>query len=514
MKLSRQFIALRTFIDLATIVPLLLCCPGCSSPTTTTKAPVAPVSVSLQSTNHVGGTHYRTIMRDGRWYQTFSNKLLVIDPRTARAINELELCEFGTSGAAIDMAITTAGDMFIVLERDEVVSLSLDDPAKPEIIARVNHSELGFDPLSISVVNDAGVERVFICGDGGAALFDVKSRILPGRGIVGSVAMGSSGIVATVDRRVYDVESSAFIGSASELFPYPDGSAGQMVFVRRTDAATQIGIMEPDIRELQARTATTAVMGTVNRVRCFDGSIWIVTPTNIYGYTLKDEKLELRQSFNVRGALDVDMIDANHLAVAGTFGRSIYRINADEKGAGDTFTFAQREPSRLTNALSDRLQILAGTAEEGTWLYQIGSDATLMDKALTRQPPPTRETEITDGRASLSEDSMAVLMTLDGKNVRWLHPRGWKLYCINAVEGRLWVGHEHGLVVLDIEQPTPEEYRAAEKAEQPPPAPKLKVKGELRLDGPVAYLFPLLTGRGAAYVAEFGGFGTAELIPD
>src|SRR5690554_5238044 len=113
MKRTRRInLPRRTVLALAALSSLLLCIVGCSSASKTSKKePAVPVSVSLQSTNHVGGTHYRTIIHNGRWYQTFSNKLLVIDTRTGRALNELELCPFGTCGPAIDMAITSAGDM-------------------------------------------------------------------------------------------------------------------------------------------------------------------------------------------------------------------------------------------------------------------------------------------------------------------------------------------------------------------------------------------------------------------
>ena len=502
------------FVTFIMVAAVLSFSAGCQSGQKKKRAATVPQNLVLRVTHHLGGTHYRTIIYGEHWYQTFGNQLLVIDPRTARPMHTLDLCEFGACGAAVDMAITDAGDMYIVLERDEALTLSLDDPARPVIVARRSAEDLRFAPLSLSVVEDGGAEHVYICGDGGAAEINGTSVVIPGEGIVQSVAMGGKGLVATVDRRVYEVKTGAYIGSASELQPMPDSAAGEMIFIRRTGQATQIGVMEPDIRERQARTATTAVMGDVHRVRTFDGSMWIVAPDRILAYTLIGDNLELRDSIKVRGARDVDMISANYLAVAGSFGRAIYRLEADEKGPGDTFLMAQREPSRLTHAISDRLQVLAGTPEEGTWLYQIGSDATLMDKALTQRPPAPRAAEITDGGATIAEDSTAVLMTIGGTNIRWTHGRQWKLYTIVAVEGRLWVGHEHGLVVLEVKRPTPEEIRAAQKAERPEPQPTLAENGEIRLDGPVLYMFPLLTGRGATYVAEYGGFGMAELIPE
>jgi len=58
------------------------------------------------------------------------------------------------------------------------------------------------------------------------------------------------------------------------------------------------------------------------------------------------------------------------------------------------------------------------------------------------------------------------------------------------------------------------QIKQARKEDRPVPKPALTELGRVRLDGPVRYLFALLTGRGAAYVAEFGGFGTVEVLEE
>jgi hypothetical protein len=71
--------------------------------------------------------------------------------------------------------------------------------------------------------------------------------------------------------------------------------------------------------------------------------------------------------------------------------------------------------------------------------------------------------------------------------------------CAVAVDGDIWIGHEHGIIVLSGEATSP------------------IVKAELTIPGPVAALYPLRVGGGATYVSTLGGFGVArwfaEVIP-
>jgi ligand-binding sensor domain-containing protein len=249
-------------------------------------------------------------------------------------------------------------------------------------------------------------------------------------------------------------------------------------------------------------------------VRYFDGSIWIVTDAQIVAYTVDDDGLTLRDVFAVKGARDVDMLRDNYLAVAGSFGRAVYRIHPDSNGPGDTFVMAHREPGLLTHAVTDQLQILAGAPEQGTWLYQIGSDASLLDQTLNRQPPTSRDAVIDAGTAAISDDLKSITLRKSNNAVSWQHPGQHQLHCVIAVEGRLWVGHERGVAVLDVEQPSTDEIAAAVKNEQPPPQPRLAIVEDIWLHGPVRYVFALLTGRGAAYVATYGGFGTVEFLEE
>lgn len=498
-----------TFSAIVGVTALVLA-GGCESAPKQTRTPTRKV---LQITNHVGGAHYRTIIRDDIWYQTFSNMLLVIDPFTVQPITEVELGEFGSCGPAVDMAIVN-GDLLVVLEDDRVVHLGLDRPTEPEIIGERFDSELGILPRRLSVVQLDGRDVAFVCGEGGAVRYDGGPVLLADQGDVGSVAPAEPGLVGTIGRRVYRLDNGAYVGAATQLMPLPGDDSGAMIFTQVGDDGALIGIMESNVRERNARTFTTAVGGSVRRIRCFDNSLWIVTDEQILAYTPEEDGLTLREVFRVRGARDVDLIQKNYLAVAGTFGRAVYRITEDENGPGDMFLLTHREPGLLTHAISDRLQIIAGTPDQGAWLYQIGTEAKLLNRTLSRQPPPSREAVTNDGAAVLSEDDSTLSLRKGGTVLEWYHPSGYPLRCVIAVEGRLWVGHDRGLAILEVDRSTPQEIALAKKNEQPPPEPKLAAIGDIRLHGPVPYLFALLTGRGAAYVATYGGLGTVEFIDE
>ena len=86
--------------------------------------------------------------------------------------------------------------------------------------------------------------------------------------------------------------------------------------------------------------------------------------------------------------------------------------------------------------------------------------------------------------------------------------------CVLAsVDGELWVGHTDGITVL---RSASANDSATPTADAPPTQESLVIvkRGELRLPGPVLWIYPLRTGQGAVWVSHFGGLGVAEFTPD
>lgn len=495
--LNRHRVARRLAVLLACCV-LLVWLHGCQSPSKVDQPP--PTIERLKITNQVGGTHHRLLVNGDWWYQTFNDRLLVINPKNARIEHELRLAEAGMAGAAVDM-VAHEGGLLIVLEDDGVVEIDLSDPARPTVVRRVDRYQLGIRPRRLSTVN----RTAYVCGVGGAVRWNDRKTIAStdasADAAVRDVVRVQAGLAVCRNRRVYSVATGTFLGAASELEPLSPTQQGlpeRFAFVRQLSEGAFVGLMNRDVREVDANDATTIVQGIVRSLRVIAGDIWVVTDREILKFTTGENQLNESLRINVRGARDVGVLDDNYLAVAGTFGRAIYRINDDARGEGDTFVFANREPSRLGKAISDGRSILAGS-DEGIWLYRIGSEARLVQRQLQRDPPQQSRVEFVTEMAQINDDQRSITMT-DTSGHTWTHtePEDVTIHCLAGVEGNLWMGHDRGITVVKIDR-----VQGGE--------PEIE---RLRLPGPILYLFPLRLGDGAAYVSEFGGFGVVRMVSE
>lgn len=459
-----------------------------------TDAPPAPAMVEvLRVTHFVGGTHHRTIVTGDLWYQTFGSSLLVLEAGAGRMRTLIELEPIGETGSATDM-IMHGDQLFIVLDRDAVVQLDCADPMHPNIVRTRRKDMLRIAPRRLSVVND----ELYVSGEGGVLRWSTGARYLQRDGDVSRVIASDQGPVACIDRRVYRLHNGDYVGSASDFYPLPEdlNLPEHIVFVRRAEGGAVIGLMTHAIREVDHAAATVVALGPVRSLRVFAGRLWIVTDRAIDSYRIAPTALEDHLRIKVVGARDVALITENYLAVAGSFGRAVYRINADDGGERDTFLFSHREPSNLTAAQSDGRFIIAD-GPEGAWSYEIGSHAGFLAQPPGELPDPPVETKFRRGEASISADGRSVVIKrASGEELFTEHGKP-KVYCLATVRGELWIGHDNGITV----------HRRA-TAEAP------RRIDRLRIEGPVRYLYPILGGAGAAYVSEFGGFGLAEYVEE
>jgi hypothetical protein len=92
------------------------------------------------------------------------------------------------------------------------------------------------------------------------------------------------------------------------------------------------------------------------------------------------------------------------------------------------------------------------------------------------------------------------------------------MHTVMTVDGDFWIGHDRGITILhhDGGQSLLDPKLVAKATKDPTiPMPQANpVKERLRFAGPVKYIFPLLAGRGASYVSEFGGFGVARFLDE
>jgi hypothetical protein len=437
-------------------------------------------------------------------------------------IAELPLGAAGRYGPIVDLALAD-GRAYAVLEDDAVVEMSLRQPRNPSVTALVEAAALDIRPRSVSVVDHS----VYIAGDGGVVRLSDRRRVFTCRGEAGPVIEVAGRLITAVGRRVIQLDSETYLGSATwiaplgAMFARPASSIGvsipedTLLFVRQSATHATVGLMSPDIRELDTQRFTVEVEGTVRRVRTFGGRVWVVTDQEIFAFAITGDRLGVRRRLPIRDALDLEQVSDNMLAIAGVFGRGLFRLNEDATGPAEAFLSLHREPAGLVNADRDGTWIRA-SGPTGSWSYRIGAEQAIAEefRSPIDQPPDSHDsTADRSEQASVStllfdaavpDDGLSIEVRFGGSRgvaggrTRYEEGIGVRIHCIVHIDGNLWVGHDRGVSVLRIDN-------ADSSAE-----PSIVCLARVRLAGPVRWLFPLYGGGGAAYVAEAGGFGVID----
>lgn len=470
---------------------------GCASWSQTLAEP-QPAGQMLRVTHHVGGTHYKTIVADDVWYQTFGSSLLIIDASSGELISSKELGQIGKTGPATDMVLDGT-ILYIVLEGDALVEVDCSYLRTPRIVRIISADQLGVSPQRLSVAGGeiyiSGPNGVVRVSDGRIMLTDISGKA--DKGDVSHIVVGEDGPIACIGRRAYRLVDEKYVGSASDLFELPQeyGIPGGFVFSRKNTTGQLIGLMTSNIREVDTQKATIVVEGVVRNIRVFSGRLWIVGDFRVSSYAIVDGALVDPLHIAIIGARDVDRIDDNYIAIAGSFGRSVYRINDSLEGPGDEFLASHREPSNLLYAMSDGRHTMA-LGLGGTWLYDHENNVVFVDDPLGTQyvfTDPARIVNTTFVSAAIANDGMSVALYIGDKEQTYKDPDQAKFYCLTAVDGDIWIGHDRGITVLETKT-----------------SPTVFAKAQLRLEGPVRYIFPRLNGSEVTYVSQFGGFGRIE----
>ncbi len=237
------------------------------------------------------------------------------------------------------------------------------------------------------------------------------------------------------------------------------------------------------LREVNMKLSTVDVEGIVRCVRVFDDRLWVVTDRRIAAYPISGDRLLEPVLYPIAGARDLDFVAGSGAVVVGTFGRAVVRL---DPGGGVHTVRKHREPAGLLRARCDGRFVQAG-GPDGWWQYEPSGRVRPLSGAPGNTAAPAVVAAVTlAGRASVGADGVSVILP-DG--VVHTEPGSPMVFCIVAVDGRFWIGHDRGITVLD------EAGRVIDR---------------LRLAGPVRYVFPLAAG-GAAWVSETGGFGTVIL---
>ncbi len=452
----------------------------------------------LEVLDHHGGTRRVTLVRDDVWYQSFGPEIETIDAQDGLRITSLEAAPWGEIAPISDMVI--AGDELVVVHaRDRVIRYALDNPRRPRFLDEIDAATLGVEPLYVSVEDG----RVWISGDGGATPLDAPGLIelaaVPGGASIGHVVATTQGLAAPVGRRILALDDGRYLGAASDLraidAPIADrvDPAGGFVFLFASDEATSVGILGPDLRERDRRTFPT----TIHAARVLGDRVWAVMPTEIVTWPIEAEgRFGQPQFIPVKGARDIALIRENYYAVAGTFGRAIYRFKADGSGDADEFLAVERSPGRLEAAVTDGRRVLAGSLE-GNWLYRIGGTIELSDRPLRSTTQQADAVTLSWCQASLEDSGAALRIDAVGTDpFRWEPPHGGVIHALESAGDHVWVGHDFGV----------EAFGWRDGA--------VISLGGIVMEGPVFWLFRPRVGDEVCFVSVFGGIGTAEIVPD
>ncbi len=497
---------------------------GCAQ-TSKTDAEQGPQS--LRVTKTAGGIHHRAELHRAFWLQLVGSNLFVIDPVTAVTVATVPLSETGQWYEAVDMAIIE-DRLWVVLNGHSVVEINVANPRKAKRVGRLDQEDLGLRPRHLTKRGS----QLWVSGDQGLVRIDetgARGPLQPLEGPSKRIVFVDGRPIACVGRRIVSAEEGSYLGSATQLYRLPGvlDPKRRFLFIREGRQGSLVGVMSESMREVHdagrvpgsseqttSGNGTLIHLGRVHSVRFFDDAIWVVGDGGIDIFRLRGDRLILQTQIAVRGARDIMRISDNYLAVVGTFGRGLYRINTDEVGDGDTFFNVVRIPGGLEEAVSDGRHILAGS-DEGYWLYKAAAnDAVPWPKPKGALPGPLREAVLNETRLDLAADGQTATLSDAERQYVWSAPPGTTLNTVAAVEGQFWIGHDQGIVVFDVvdlEETTEPDAKAVQAQGLSPNAASFALveRESIDLPGPILALQPLLSGRGVAYASR-AGFGTVE----
>lgn len=467
-------------------------------------------SRELQVVQHAGGTHHVTLVDGNRWVQSFAHRVLLVDVTTGRTLGSVDAVPFGQGGAVVDM-VAHGDSVAAVCDRTAVVEIDVSDPADPQVLATITAADLGMEPRLVSMVGD----EIYASGEDGVVRLSDRRKFLEGQA-AGHVVGTPAGPVTTVGRRIMALEDGRYLGAATDLQPLPAGvgPSGGFAFLLQGSNGASVGLMGPAFTE----TAHRAVPAFVRRIRVLGDRVFATTDRMIYTWRIDGVQLVEPEEIPLRGGRDIALIRPNHYAVAGSFGRAMYRHRAEDRRDGDTFYNVERAPGLLEVAVTDGRRILAG-GREGFWLWRIGSEPELSDR--TTDVVTTNDVEVSAAWGSArmirtkegaTEVCREVEIRHDGTVERYSAADKPAILAIALVDGDLWIGHEDG---LDVVRRTDAVMAPAEKGVDADGKPFKPVQLEaarvdavhrFRFEGPPLFIYPERIGGGAAVVTLHGGF--------
>ena len=492
--------------------------PGCIE--YTIKKKPRPETIHLEVRHEAHGTSHATAVDGDLWYVVQGNRLLVLDTETGRNISELDLMPSGQTGPAVDLLVEPTV-LYVVLRDTEVIALDLTDARRPWIETRWGPDALGIVPRTI----DPGRDGPIVSGLGGSVQLPSLHRLVDHHGEVTSVVELEDESIYTTGRRAYRVSDDAYVGSASSLSRFPTVPTGgspsaagsvlptdTLLFIRNEISGGLGGFAVMDngiLREVDSARSTEALSGGIQSIRVQGDRLLMAGSRSVHLFRIDSEgALQELWSQDITGTRDADFLNDHEIVIVGEFGQACFRTDRHS----NALVFRHDAPGGLLQAISDGRTIMA-TGVDGTWEYQIGDKATLVNDLPRLYPPAPRAVAFLGWEISLAADGRHAVVSNDLGESSLLAPVGSRFTTVAAGDGAFWLGHEQGVMMLKPPKQLPmvpygwDEMTAEERLASGYSPLQGVQKLTVEIDGPVIFIEPLNLGGGVAYAARNGGFG-------
>ena len=437
---------------------------------------------------HLAGGVTNSLEIEGNyWYQSVGDRLFVLNKSTGKKVAEIQLSNQRGSAVCTDLMIHNES-LWALLDGESVLELSLG--SIPSIVSRIKFDELSVIPLQLAIISDWPV----VLGAGGVVRLRDRKPIVECDGTVTGVALSlDRGIVYAADRRVYDAGTHEFLGSATllaELDQKANVDLGTLVFTRDLGNRTEVGLMTPEGRDVDAFQSTVILAGGAGSLTTVGGRVHVCTDEGVYILGVAPRELRLLKTINVEGAKDVGVIGSNYLAICGDQGREIYRLRMDRGGDGDTHLRQVYATATMERGHADRLGISIPTSN-GIVHYAYGNALDILqNQTIEVDENPSKLVVLGWSTARDLDTGEMIIRDALGDVVDELGAQN--ATTVAAISGNFWFGTDNGIIVCG-----------------PDAEGEMTLLGSIALAGPIVQLVPQLDGS-AAFVSQAGFVGVVS----
>ncbi len=450
-----------------------------------------PVCAENMNVRHATGGQSMALEIEGEyWYQTLGDKLVVIRKEGNGQVSTRMITAYSAEAVCTDL-MTHDQSLYALLDGKEIVIFSLRFENVPKVIGREDIASLGIVPQGLVMVGDWPV----VIGKGGAVRLTDGQKLVSCEGEVTGIALSvDRGLVYAMDRKLFDADTSEFLGSATtlvELDEDANADFGTLVYTRSLEGETEVGLMGSGMRDINTQTGKIILDGEYRNLLSRKSRLLVSTDQAVYILGIAPDELRLLGTFDVEGVRDVDIIGSNYLAMCGEFGRGVYRIKDDRGGLGDQLIRVVPTAGEMSPGVFVLRGVQVPTGN-GSLYYGFDQSVRSSEEWVQTVESPT-EAVVLGYQATIDSSSGDVVIT-DSKGIPTRLSLSSSAMTIVPISGNFWVGTQDGVYVFGRNS-----------------TDEIVVLGNINLAGPIIQLIPLFDGN-AAFVSKAGMVGIIDLV--